>query len=141
MNDIVLELRKSFNTNKTKTLEWRVAQLKALERLLVENENEICVALKTDLNKHSQETIITEIGMIKNAIIYALEHIEDYVKPKEVAPQIQMRMLYSTYVQYQPFGIVLVIGSWNYPFQVYSAFFNLNFENFFNFIFRFVLFH
>jgi aldehyde dehydrogenase (NAD+) len=119
MNDIVLELRKSFNTGKTKGVEWRIEQLKLMEKMLIENENEICDALKKDLNKHPQEAIITEIGMIKNAIIYALNNIDDYVKPKEVVPQIQMRMLYSAFVQRQPLGVVLVIGSWNYPFQVF----------------------
>jgi acyl-CoA reductase-like NAD-dependent aldehyde dehydrogenase len=118
MNDIVQSLRKSFNSNVTKSIDWRIKQLKGLERLLIENESAICSALEKDLNKHAQETVVTEIGMIKNAITHSLNHIHEYSKPKAVTPQLQMRMSYSAYVQYQPYGVVLVIGAWNYPFQL-----------------------
>ena len=118
MNDIVLSLEKSFKSNKTKNQKWRVGQLKALEKLLIENEKDICDALKKDLHKHQQETIVTEIGMIKNAIIHALNHIHEYNEPKQVTPPLTLRMSYSAYVQYQPYGVVLIIGAWNYPFQL-----------------------
>lgn len=118
MNEIVLGLRKAFNSNVTKNAAWRVKQLKNLEKLLSENENEICEALKKDLNKHRQESVLYEIGMTKNAITHILNNFEEYVKPTKVTPQFPLNVSYSAYVQHQPYGVVLVIGAWNYPFQL-----------------------
>ena len=118
MNDFVVKLRNSFNTGKTKNVKWRIQQLKALQTLLNENNDEICDVLKKDLNKHQQESVITEVGMIKNAITHSLDHMSEYAKPKAVTPHFPMRIMYSAYVQYQPLGVVLIIGAWNYPFQL-----------------------
>lgn len=118
MNDIVQNLKDSFSSNKTLDVNWRIQQLNALEKLLIENEKQICDALKIDLNKHENDSILSEVGMAKNAIIHALNHIEDYAKPKKVSAQFPINLAYSTYVQYQPYGVVLIMGAWNYPFQL-----------------------
>ncbi len=52
---LVQGLRKSFNSNRTRSFEWRKAQLNALSRLLEENKDEISKALKFDLNKPEAE--------------------------------------------------------------------------------------
>lgn len=118
MDTLVQSLRTNFNKNTTKSVNWRKTQLKALEKLIDENTKELCDAIKLDLNKPEQETIAFELGLIKNAIIHSLDHIDEYINPIKVTPQIQMRMSYSTYVQYQPYGVVLIIGAWNYPYQL-----------------------
>jgi len=110
--------RELFRSNSTKSVEWRRTNLKSMQKLINENYTELCDALKKDLNKHEFETNATEIGVIKNAITYALGHLDSYAKPKKVAPIIQGRALYSTYVQYEPHGVVLIIGAWNYPLQL-----------------------
>lgn len=115
MEAIVNSLRKSFNTNVTKTLEWRRAQLLAIEKLLDENKNELINSVKQDLNKPAQETITLEIGLIKNSIVYCLKNLSTWTKPQKVNPIMQARALYSTYIQYQPLGVCLIIGAWNYP--------------------------
>lgn len=115
MDAIVSSLRKSFNTNVTKTLEWRYAQLQAIEKLLDENKNELINSVKQDLNKPAQETVTLELGLIKNSIVYCLKNLNSWVKPQKVSPIVQARALYSTYIQYQPLGVCLIIGAWNYP--------------------------
>ena len=116
MENLVNKLRASFKTNETKSLKWRKLNLLALQRLITENQKDLCDALKKDLNKPELETIGMELGLINNSIIYALKNLESLNKPKKVKPIIQERALYSTYVQSQPFGIVLIIGAWNYPY-------------------------
>lgn len=118
MENCVKDLRASFQTNATKSVEWRRSQLKAMQRLIDENYTELCDSLKKDLNKHELETNGMELGVIKNSIHYALSNLNSFVKPKKVNPIIQGRALYSTYVQYEPYGVVLVIGAWNYPLQL-----------------------
>jgi len=48
-------LRKSFASEKTYSKEWRVGQLKALQRLIVEGRAELCEAMRADLHKSSFE--------------------------------------------------------------------------------------
>lgn len=118
MNDLVEKLRTSFRTNETKSVKWRRDNLLALERLIDENTDSLCDALKKDLNKHKNEVHGMELGLIKNSITFALNNIDSYCKPRKVNPIIQSRALYSTYVQYQPHGVVFIIGAWNYPLQL-----------------------
>jgi acyl-CoA reductase-like NAD-dependent aldehyde dehydrogenase len=59
-----------------------------------------------------------ELLMAKNSIKETLDYIDEYQKPQKVTPQLQMRLSYSTSIQYQPYGVVLIIGAWNYPIQL-----------------------
>ena len=123
MEAILLNLRKTFNSNVTKSLKWRIKNLNSLLKLIDENTDELCAATKKDLNKHSQETISMELGIIKNGIIYALNNIEEWMKPQNTTPFIKAALL-STYIDYQPYGVVLIIGAWNYVtfFEIYDLF-------------------
>lgn len=118
MDTVVANLRASFNSNITRSFEWRKAQLTSLQRLIDENKTDLCDALRQDLNKHEHETVTMELGIVSNAITYALKHLHTYMKPQKVSPIIQARALYSFYTVYEPLGVVLVMAAWNYPYQV-----------------------
>lgn len=118
MEQLCDTLRESFNSEVTQSIEWRKQQLEALLRLVDENKDEMCEALKKDLNKHEHETIVFEIALIKNGIINTLNNLDKWVKPEKVTLPVAVRGLYSTYIQHQPLGVVLIISAWNYPFQV-----------------------
>jgi aldehyde dehydrogenase (NAD+) len=118
METLLATLRKSFNANTTRSYQWRQQQLLAIERLIDENKDELCEALKHDLNKAEHEAVVMEFGLIKNAIVYAMKNLNNWMQPQKVNPIAQARALYSTYVQYQPLGVVLIIGAWNYPYQL-----------------------
>ena len=104
MEDIVKRVRNSFKTNETKSVKWRREQLLALERLVTENHDELCKSLRLDLNKPEQETIGMELGIITNSITHALKNLDSLVQLKRTTPIVQARAIYSTYVQYQPYG-------------------------------------
>ena len=118
MENLVQTLRKSFNTHVTKSLKWRQTQLQAVQKLITENKEDLCTALRHDLNKSEHETNVMELGLIENSITFMLKNLSTYIEPVKVNPIVQARALYSTYVQYQPVGVVLVIGAWNYPYQL-----------------------
>lgn len=118
MEQVVQGLRRSFQTHKTRPFEWRKAQLLSVQKLIDENKKEICEALRQDLNKPEQETIIMEIGMVQNSITYILKNLHQWMQPQKVNPIIQARALYSFYTQHEPLGVVLIIAPWNYPFQL-----------------------
>ena len=104
MEEIVKKVRNSFKTNETKSVKWRREQLLALERLVTENHDELCKSLRLDLNKPEQETIGMELGIITNSITHALKNLDNLVHLKKTTPIVQARAIYSTYVQYQPYG-------------------------------------
>ena len=118
MENLIATLRKSFNSNVTRSLEWRLKQLASLERLIDENKSELCEALKHDLNKSEHETVVMEFGIIKNSIVHTRKNLASWMQPIKVNPIVQARPLYSTFTQYQPLGVVLIIGAWNYPYQL-----------------------
>jgi hypothetical protein len=58
---LVKELRKSFNSGRTRGYEWRVSQLKSIEKMIDEKEKEITEALHKDLSKPELEAFISEV--------------------------------------------------------------------------------
>lgn len=83
-SEIISKSRQSFASGKTKDIEYRKQQLKALYRFLEENESLIVSALNEDLRKPSFETRMAEIDFVQNDIRGALYNIDDYCKPKPV---------------------------------------------------------
>merc|ERR1711936_1077503 len=77
---LVGDVRNAFNTGRTKSVDWRKEQLRAVDRMLVENEAAFISALKTDLNKPLQETIMAEIDFLRNDIIGLLREIDDWTQ-------------------------------------------------------------
>ncbi|MGB3207468.1 MAG: aldehyde dehydrogenase [Crinalium sp.] len=116
-NTIVTEQRQFFANGKTKDVAFRIEQLKLLKKVIIEQELNIQNALKADLNKSEFESYVTEIGLCLEEINYAIKHIKSWTKPQKVkTPLIQF--LASSQIYPEPLGIVLIIGAWNYPFQL-----------------------
>ena len=63
------------------------------------------------------ESVITEIEYVLNDITFQLDHITEYVKPKFVDKGFA-NMFDDCFIQYDPYGVVLIFGAWNYPVQV-----------------------
>lgn len=59
---MVKELRKNFNSGRTKSYEWRISQLESIAKMLVEKEKDITEALQKDLAKPPFETFIAEVN-------------------------------------------------------------------------------
>lgn len=60
-NKLVKDLKKVFNTGKTKTYEWRMSQLTSMLKMIEENEADIYRALYQDLSKPESEAFISEV--------------------------------------------------------------------------------
>jgi aldehyde dehydrogenase (NAD+) len=114
--DIIPKQRQFFQTGKTKDVAFRISQLKILKQLVSENKEAIIQALKADLHKPEFESYATEIGVNKE-IDYALQHINNWTKPKKAAVPLDL-FPYSAKIYPEPLGVVLIIGPWNYPFQL-----------------------
>ncbi|XP_018563603.1 aldehyde dehydrogenase, dimeric NADP-preferring [Anoplophora glabripennis] len=116
-DEIVHHLGNTFQSGKTKPIEYRIKQLKSLQKMLEENREEIIKALFEDLHKSKFESILTEINFVLHEIKYILANIYDWVKP-EKPPKEFANILDDVYILHEPFGVALVIGAWNYPLQL-----------------------
>ena len=116
----VSELREYFECGETRTYEWRKKQLLGLKRFLNEHEQDIYDALHSDFRKPRAETFFTEIHYLTTEINFALRHLKAWMKPRRVFTPLRYRPGRSYYYP-EPYGVVLVIGAWNYPLQLAIA--------------------
>jgi aldehyde dehydrogenase (NAD+) len=116
IRNILEDQKQFFRTGKTKEVDFRIAQLQKLKQAITANQPHIFKALKADLNKSGFDAYFEVIGIIKE-IDYALKHIKNWIKPQKVAtPYHQFPA--STHIYAEPFGVTLIIGPWNYPFNL-----------------------
>lgn len=98
----------------------RISLLSLLYLTIENNINNIQEALYKDLHKNSEESFITEIGFVLSEINYYIKHLKKWSKPHKVKSPITIFPSKSKYI-YQPYGNVLIIAPWNYPFQLLFA--------------------
>lgn len=112
--DVARRLRDATDSRLAQPRRFRAGQLKALERLLVENEDALCEALTTDLGKPAAESRLTELDRVKAEIDHAQLHLGDWVADRHVRVPVSLQPA-TARVQARPLGMVLVIAPWNYP--------------------------
>ncbi|KAI8912743.1 Aldehyde/histidinol dehydrogenase [Gorgonomyces haynaldii] len=93
---------------------YRRQQLKFLYNMLTENESRFIEAMMLDLHKPPAETMIYELGFVKNDIVQALDMLDEWLLPERVSTMLIWQMDRCE-VERVPLGSVLIIGTWNYP--------------------------
>jgi aldehyde dehydrogenase (NAD+) len=114
---IVSRLRTTYNSGRTRPYEWRLRQLDAIRKMLVDREDEILDALHVDLGRPRLESVIGETGFMVKEVDHARRHLREWMKPERVTTPVVLQPGKSE-VHQEPLGVVLVIGPWNYPFQL-----------------------
>jgi len=117
---IITSQRSFFDSNATKDLRFRKAQLKKLRSLLVANERRLYDAIYADFKKSEFETAATELLLIYHEIDLALGNMESWSRQKSV-PTNLVNFPSRSYIIPEPLGVALVIGAWNYPYQLSLA--------------------
>ncbi|WP_066892760.1 aldehyde dehydrogenase [Clostridium nigeriense] len=111
------EQKDFFYSDVTKDIDFRIKALKKLKKVINENEEEIMIALNKDLKKSNFESFATEIGMVYDEINLHLKNLKSWAKKeKRRAPLVHFPA--KSYIYKEPYGIVLIIGPFNYPFQL-----------------------
>lgn len=106
-----------FNSNKTKDVSFRIGQLKKFRKLIKENEGELYKAIFEDFGKSEFETYASELSLINHEINIFIKNIKSWSKPKRVSTGLA-NFPAKSYIIPEPLGVTLVIGAWNYPYQL-----------------------
>lgn len=115
--DILQQQKTFFNSHATKDLDFRKAQLQKLKKVVKSNEKLLYDAIYQDFGKSEFETFGTEISFIYKDIDYYLKNLKSFAKPKNVLTNI-VNQMGSSKIVFEPLGNCLVIGAWNYPYQL-----------------------
>ena len=109
--------REYFSTGETKDINFRIEKLKKLRDVLKSEEEKIFEALKKDLMKSSFESYVTEVAMVYDEINMHIKNIKKWSKKRRVkTPLVQFPA--KSFIQLEPYGVVLIIGPFNYPFML-----------------------
>jgi aldehyde dehydrogenase (NAD+) len=118
--DAVQRVRRTFETGKTRSIEWRLHQLGEVARMLREHEVDFAEALQLDLGKCRFEAVLTELSFVEEEAKYARKRLARWMKPKRVRTPL-MAQPGRSYIQPEPKGVVLIIAPWNYPLSMVLA--------------------
>ena len=115
MQNILNKQREFFKSGKTLPVKVRLEFLKKLKEVIKANEQEIFDAIYKDLGKSSTEAYMCEVGLSLDEISYFQKNLKKFAKDKTVFTPIT-NFHARSYIKSVPWGNVLIISPWNYPF-------------------------
>ncbi|MTK14250.1 MAG: aldehyde dehydrogenase [Clostridiaceae bacterium] len=115
--DVLKKQKEYFYEGETKNVDFRIKQLQKLKVAIKDNEKLIMEALYKDLHKPEFEAYATEIGYIYDSIGYFIKNLKKWAKVRRVkTPAVHFGS--RSYIYAEPYGSVLIVGPFNYPFQL-----------------------
>ena len=115
IKEIVEKQRAYFLGGQTLPVKNRLKALKNLHKNICLKESQIAAALTQDLGKSEAEGFMCEIGLVLSEISYMIKHTPKYAKDKKVSTPLT-NFPASSFVKSSPYGNVLIMSPWNYPF-------------------------
>ena len=115
--EILNEQKEFFNSQKTKNVKFRKRVLQQLKEAIITNENLMYEAIYKDFGKSKFDTFTTEISFVLKEIEFYLKNLNSLSSPKKVRTNLA-NQLGSSKIYSEPLGNTLVIGAWNYPYQL-----------------------
>jgi aldehyde dehydrogenase (NAD+) len=115
METLLKKQQDFFKSGKTLSIKFRLEYLKKLHTAIKNNEEKILEALHSDLGKSATEAYMCEVGLALSEITYFLKNLKKFAKDKVVATPVT-NFHSKSIIKSVPFGNVLIISPWNYPF-------------------------
>ena len=103
--------------NQTTDIKYRKESLKKLLHVITQNEEAIITALYNDFKKPAFEAVLTETNYVIGDLKETIKNINSWAKPKKVWSSL-LNFPSSDYIYSEPYGNVLILSPWNYPFQL-----------------------
>ena len=117
ISELVCEQISNFKSNSTRNIEFRIEQLRLLKKVLNDNEELLLEAIYKDLKKSRFNTISTELSLIHGEINCAIKNLKRWSRKKYVTTNL-LNLPGRSYLLPEPYGVTLIIGTWNYPYQL-----------------------
>lgn len=116
LDELLQKQKDYFRTGETRDIEFRISKLKRLKKAIKIYEQKVLYALRADLGKPEQESFFSEVGGIYASIDLFVKNLTKWTKARAVnTPIVQYG---ESYIEYEPYGSVLIIVPFNYPFQL-----------------------
>ena len=117
---LVASIRETFQSGRTRSIEWRQRQLDGLLRVLEEDGPRLVAAMQADFGKPTVEAHASDIAFTITEVKHIRKHVEEWSKPRKAKLRLKDRPGKGT-VQPEPLGVALIIAPWNYPVQLLVA--------------------
>lgn len=109
--------RHFFRSHATLDISFRKGALQKLKALLKANEENLQNAIFSDFRKSPFDSYATELGILYKEIDFYLEKMDRLSAPRRVKTNLA-NLPGSSYIYPEPYGCTLIIGAWNYPYQL-----------------------
>jgi aldehyde dehydrogenase (NAD+) len=106
-----------FESGRTLDINFRLDVLKRLKATIIKHEKDVYEALRADFNKPEFETYASENGLVLQELGTMIRNLKKWARPKRVYTPILHWPARSYFIR-EPYGRVLIISPWNYPFQL-----------------------
>ncbi|CAK9808928.1 Aldehyde dehydrogenase family 3 member A2 [Anthophora quadrimaculata] len=114
---LVERTRNAFYSGKTRPLEWRKNQLKQAQLMIKECYQDILSAVASDLRRCKFETVALEVQVVEGEIKHLLMSLKEWSADDKPA-KAMVNLFDKVEIKKDPYGVVLILGPWNYPFQL-----------------------
>src|SRR6266481_3218792 len=111
---LVSRHRKYFLTGATRSAEWRERQLTALRAMMTDRAEDFYSSLWTDLRRNRTDADLSDVKYMSSEADHALAHLRDWMKPVPISTPPMFTPSHAQ-VRFDPLGVGLIIGTWNYP--------------------------
>jgi aldehyde dehydrogenase (NAD+) len=118
--DQVASHRAFFRSGQTRPLAFRLQCLHRLQAAIRDRQHDILQALNKDFGKSSFEGYATEVGYVLEELGHMIKHLPQWVAPETVATPL-VHQPATSQIYAEPYGVVLILAPWNYPFQLVIA--------------------
>jgi len=112
------DLQQAFAHEPSPSFAERKERIERLVAMIDKYEENLCKVVHADFgNRHSVETRLTELAMVRQAAKYTIKHLKSWMKMRDISLPMHLKPS-KAWVQAQPKGVVGIISPWNYPIQL-----------------------